>query len=179
VTFSVRAAIDADRPEVLTIVRDAFSDATRDASEELKIVADTWSAGAAPDGFELVAVDDAVDDVSGDVLGHVLAAWGDLDGRPVLGIAPLAVAPTHHHAGIGTALMTELLRRADAERLPLVVLLGAPAYYGRFGFGPSGPLGITYRPVGPDNPHFQVRRLSTYDPSWHGDFTYCWELPPG
>jgi putative acetyltransferase len=174
VPVSIRTAADADHAAILTVVRDAFSNETNDASEELKIVADTWAAGAAPDGFELVAVDDE----SGEVLGHVLAAWGDLGGRPVLGIAPLAVAPASHHTGIGRALMAELLRRADVEDLPLVVLLGAPAYYGRFGFEPSGPIGITYRPVGEDNPHFQVRRLAAYDQTWRGDFTYCWELSP-
>jgi putative acetyltransferase len=174
VTFSIRTAVTADHAAILTVVRDAFSDETRDASEELQIVADTWSGGAVPDGFELVAVDDE----SGAVLGHVLGAWGDLGGRPVLGIAPLAVAPASHGTGIGTALVTELLRRAEVEALPLVVLLGDPAYYGRFGFEPSGPLGITYRPVGADNPHFQVRRLSAYDANWRGSFTYGWELPP-
>ena len=43
---------------------------------------------------------------------------------------------------------------------PLLVLLGDPAYYGRFGFEPAGPLGLSYLPVGADNPHFQARRLA-------------------
>ena len=71
--------------------------------------------------------------------------------------------------------MRGLLDRAEASGYSLVVLLGDPAYYGRFGFEPSGPLGITYLPVGEGNPHFQVCRLTTYDPSYHGTFTYCWE----
>ena len=114
--------------------------------------------GAAADGLELVAID------GDEVIGHVLGAHGDLDGRDVVGIAPLAVTPPRHGQGIGNALMTEVLRRADDSGLPLVVLLGNPGYYGRFGFEPSGPLGITYRPVGPDNPHFMVRKLAAYDP---------------
>jgi predicted N-acetyltransferase YhbS len=150
-------------------VQDAFSDATRDGSEEVRIVADTWALAAAPDGFDLVAVDEKL------VVGHVLGAWGDVDGRAIVGIAPLAVAPGHQHRGVGTALMTELLAHAVRKGLPMVVLLGDPGYYGRFGFEPSGPFGITYRPVGADNPHFQVRRLPEYDASARGDFTYCWE----
>jgi putative acetyltransferase len=74
--------------------------------------------------------------------------------------------------------MTELLRRVETAGRPLVVLLGNPAYYGRFGFEPSGPLGITYRPVGEDNPAFQVRRFAGYDATYRGDFTYCWESKP-
>ena len=120
-----------------------------------------------PAGFELVALDDGV------VVGHVLAARGRLGRREVVAVAPLAVLPPHQGGGVGRALMTELLRRAEAASLPLVVLLGDAAYYGRFGFEPSGPLGITYRRE--VNPHFLVRRLSAYDPSYQGDFVYCWE----
>ena len=94
-----------------------------------------------------------------------------------VGIAPLAVTPSRQRQGIGAALMTELLDRADAHGWPLVVLLGSTEYYPRFGFEPAGSYGITYQPVGTDNPHFQVRRLSRYDPSYRGDFRYCWELP--
>ena len=108
----------------------------------------------------------------------MLAADADLAGTTVPAVAPLCVAPERHREGIGTALMTELLDRAEAAGIPLVGLLGSPDYYGRFGFEPSGPLGVTYQPVGPDNPHFQVRRLSSYTDACRGDFTYCWETPP-
>lgn len=171
-TITIRRSGAGDRDRVLMLVRDAFSDSTRDGSEEVEIVAETWARGAAPDGFDLVAVEDDT------VVGHVLGAWGELDGDAVVGIAPLAVAPTHQGRGVGSALMRELLARAESSGLPMVVLLGDPGYYGRFGFEPSGPLGVTYGPVGPDNPHFMVRRLSAYDPSRRGDFTYCWELDP-
>jgi putative acetyltransferase len=165
----VRPAVPDDREAILAVVRDAFSNGGRDGSEEIDIVQDTWSLDAVPHGLELVAVED------GDVLGHVLGARGDLDGREVVGIAPLAVTPERHGEGLGTALMTELLRRAQDAGLPLVVLLGHPEYYGRFGFEPSGPLGISYRPVGAGNPNFQVYRLAAYDASYRGEFTYCWE----
>ena len=165
----VRPTTPADHDAVLTLVMHAFSDTARDGNEEVGIVADTWALAAAPDGFDLVAADDGI------VVGHILGAWGDLDGRAIVGIAPLAVAPGHQRRGVGTALMTELLSHSVRTGLPMVVLLGDPAYYGRFGFEPAGQLGITYRPVGADNPHFQVRRLPEYDPSARGDFTYCWE----
>jgi predicted N-acetyltransferase YhbS len=57
---------------------------------------------------------------------------------------------------------------------PAVVLLGEPSYYRRFGFEPAGSAGIVYPPVGPDSPHFQVRRLSGRR-SPEGRFTYGWE----
>jgi putative acetyltransferase len=167
--WAIRPAVPDDRAAILAVVRDAFSNDGRDGSEEISIVQDTWSVDAVPDGFELVAVED------GEVLGHVLPARGDLGGRDVVGIAPLAVTSERQGQGLGTALMTELLHKAQDARLPLVVLLGHPAYYARFGFEPSGPLGISYRPVGAGNPNFQVCRLAAYDPSFRGQFTYCWE----
>jgi predicted GNAT family acetyltransferase len=115
----------------------------------------------------------------GSVVGHVLTARADLGGREAIAVAPLAVLPSHQGRGVGSALMTELLDRADTSGYPLVALLGNPAFYGRFGFEPSGPLNIWYLPVGKGNPHFQIRRLSAFDPSYSGQFTYCWEAEGG
>jgi putative acetyltransferase len=168
---TIRSAMPGDRVAILQVVREAFSKADRDASEELDIVRSTWRLEATRHDLELVAVE-----VS-QIVGHVMAARGDLGGREVVSVAPLAVSPARHNVGIGTALMTELLRRVEMVGLPLIVLLGLPAYYGRFGFEPSGPLGISYQPVGEGNPHFQVRRFASYEPSYRGAFTYCWETP--
>jgi putative acetyltransferase len=168
---SIRPATDADREAILAVVRAAFSGDGRDGSEEVSIVEGTWARGAA---FELVAVDD-----DGRLVGHVQAAEGDLDGRGVVGVAPLGVAPDRQRSGVGSALMRELLERAEAAGLPMLVLLGDPGYYARFGFEPSGPLGIFYPPAGEGSPHFQVHRLSAHDPGLRGRYTYRWERPAG
>ncbi len=57
------------------------------------------------------------------------------------------------------------------------MLLGDPAYYGRFGFVPAGPLGLTYEPAGPGNPNLLVRLLGGADVGevQRGEFRYCWE----
>ena len=165
----VRKATPTDRDDILALVLAAFSGVDHDGHEEVRIVTSTWELRSTALDLELAAVMDGV------VVGHVLAAWGDLSGRAVAAVAPLAVSPSHQHRGIGTALMTELLRRAEAARLPLLVLLGDPGFYGRFRFEPSRPLGICYRAVGEGNPHFLVRRFGGYDESYRGDFTYCWE----
>jgi putative acetyltransferase len=168
----VRTAAPGDRDGILEVVRDAFSSEDRDGREELDIVEATWALYATPHELELVAVE------GGAVVGHVLAARGDLGGRAVIAVAPLAVKPSRQGAGIGSGLMVELLRRAEAAAAPLVAVLGDPAYYGRFGFEAAGPLGISYPPVGDGDPRFQVRRFGGYDPSYRGEFTYCWEPPP-
>jgi putative acetyltransferase len=166
--IEVRGATPSDHSGILDVVRAAFAVDGADGEPELHVVRASWERGVVVDGLELVAVTD------GEVIGHAMAAWGSLAGRPVAGVAPLAVAPPWQGRGIGKLLMIELLVRAEEQSLPLVALLGDPAYYGRFGFEPAGPLGITYPPVA-EGPYFQVRRLSAYDPSHVGAFTYGWE----
>jgi putative acetyltransferase len=166
---TIRSRNTEDKPSILAVVREAFTSAERDGQEEVDIVVSTWALGATPDGLELVAVS------GGEVIGHVLGATGSLDGHEIVAIAPLCVAPARQGQGIGSALMEELLRRTARQGWPLVAILGNPAYYQRFGFEPSGPLGIVYPPVGGDSPHFQVRRLPSFEPSLQGEFRYCWE----
>ncbi|HEY6427788.1 MAG TPA: N-acetyltransferase, partial [Acidimicrobiales bacterium] len=173
VPLDVRTATAADHESILRLVQAAFASDDRDGREEIDIVMGCWALATAPDGLELVAIDEGL------VVGHVLAARGRLDGREALAIAPLAVSPARQGEGIGTMLMQALLRRAEHAGWPFVLLLGSPDYYGRFGFESSGPCEITYVPVGAGNPHFQIRRFAGYDPSYRGRFEYCWETELG
>jgi putative acetyltransferase len=118
-----------------------------------------------------------VADADGDVTGHLQAAPGRLDGKPVLaaGVAPVCVAPAQQGSGVGRALMEVLLTEAEGRGWPMLVLLGDPAFYGRFGFERAGPLGITYEPAGAGSPNFLARRLPHYEGGLQGSFTYCWE----
>jgi putative acetyltransferase len=93
----------------------------------------------------------------------------------VAGVAPVCVASAHQGRGLGRALMIALIRAAEERRWPLLVLLGEPAFYTRFGFGPGSLLGLSYPPVGSDNPHFLARKLPGYAEALHGEFSYCWE----
>ncbi len=110
-------------------------------------------------------------DSDGTVIGHVLATRGHVDTAPVLGLGPLSVRPDRQRRGVGTALMHAVLGAADALDEPLVALLGDPLYYQQFGFRPSGDYHIA-PPVAQWRPHFQVRSLTSYDPTLHGTFTY-------
>lgn len=55
----------------------------------------------------------------------VVAGWGL--------IGPLAVLPSRHRSGIGSALMAEALLRQRAS-CKGAALVGDPGYYSRFGF---------------------------------------------
>jgi predicted N-acetyltransferase YhbS len=169
----VRSAGLDDRPAVLRVVQEAFATDDRDGREELDIVEAVWTLEAACSDLELVATIDRM------VAGYVLGSWGHLQGRPVIGVAPLAVTPAFQRLGVGSALMKDLVERADGSQLPLLVLLGNPGYYRRFGFESSAPLGIFYEPVGPENPHFQARRFRAYTPAFRGEYRYAWEIGHG
>ena len=61
----------------------------------------------------------------------------------------------------------------DAAGAPLIVLEGDPAYYSRFGFEHSVPLGITMRlPEWASPEAAQVLRLGAYEPSVRGAVVY-------
>ena len=66
--------------------------------------------------LSLVAVD------SGEIVGHVMLSYVDLDGRDVLQLSPLSVAPDRQGQGIGCALSRKALRLADKRGEPLVVV---------------------------------------------------------
>lgn len=172
---TVRTVGTADRSGVLTLVRSAFDAPGHDPTEEVTVVTGTWASGATIPSLELVATEDDA------VVGYALGARGTVGrvggagGGAVVTVAPLAVEPGHQGHGVGTILMAELLARADRQGWPAVVLLGDPAYYGRFGFEPAAPAGLWYGPTGHNDAHFQVRRLSAYDPGLRGRVQYCWE----
>jgi len=113
----------------------------------------------------------AVEPSAEEVIGHVVCTRGSVEGRPALGLGPLAVRPDRQRRGVGAALMHAVLGAADALGEPLVALLGEPSYYGRFGFRASSEYGI----LPPDRnwqEHFQVRTLSAYRPL-SGTFAYA------
>lgn len=116
--------------------------------------------------LSLVAVDQA------GVIGHVLCTRARLGSYPVLGLGPLSVHPDHQRRGVGSALMHAVLGAADALDEPLVVLLGDPGYYARFGFQLAEVYGITPRNL-EWGPYFQVRTLTTYTPTLFGSFAYA------
>ena len=57
--------------------------------------------------------------------------------RPALLLGPLAVDPDFRSLGIGTRLMQESLIRAAALDHRVVLLVGDPGFYERFGFTPA------------------------------------------
>jgi len=133
---------------------------------EVGLFDELWEAGDAIPELSFTALTD------GGVVGHVTASQATVASHPVVAVGPIGVLPDHQGSGIGNALMDALLTAADADRVPLIVLLGSPQYYSRFGFRPAEGIGVT-APEPDWGDAFQARPLTAYTPSIAGRFEYA------
>jgi putative acetyltransferase len=124
--------IRLERPQDATTIRaltDAafkgmpFSDQT-----EAKVVDALRVAGALT--LSLVATE------GDDIIGHVAFSPVTINGEAGdwYGLGPVSVWPDRQRAGVGQALIRDGLQRLRSLGASGCVLLGAPAYYSRFGF---------------------------------------------
>jgi putative acetyltransferase len=124
--LSIRSATPRDREAIRKVEEHAFGQPA-----EAGLVDALIEAGDAV--VELVAEDE------GQVVGHILFSRLRVgNGKrvfPAVALAPLAVEPSFHGTGIGGALVREGHVRLRAAGETLSVVLGDPAYYGRFGYG--------------------------------------------
>jgi putative acetyltransferase len=92
--------------------------------------------------FEMVAEE------AGELVGHILFSRLWADRRELYaGLAPLAVLPGRQKSGLGSALVKTSLENAREFGCHGVLVLGDPAYYGRFGFSAEAAreVGAPYR----------------------------------
>ena len=162
---TIGAALGADLPAIRRAVRAAFGHdlearlverLEREGRVQVSVVAragDEVVGHAMLSRVALVPAGPARPDAAGpDAAGLDVA-------RPALALAPVAVVPERQRRGIGSALVRTCLALAG-PRLPVFVI-GAPGFYGRFGFVPAEPCGIASRfevPLG----HFMVRPGATH-----------------
>ena len=91
------------------------------------------------------AVVSLVAEMGTDLLGHILfspVVVEQSNGKRLVGLAPMAVAPGHQRRGIGSRLVKEGLAQCRAAGVDGVVVLGHAEYYPRFGFVPAQRFGL-------------------------------------
>jgi putative acetyltransferase len=160
----IRRETEADYAAVAEVTAAAFGQQDEARLVEAIRACDEW----VPE-LTLVAEEDER------IVGHVMFSYSALEGSSakLLQLSPLSVAPDRQGTGIGAALTRESLRLADERGEPLVLVLGHPTYYPRFGFRPASTLGLA--PPNPEWPDeaFMAVPLSAYDPTLRGRVTFA------
>ena len=89
-----------------------------------------------------------VADRLGQPVGHICFSSAVITGAetdtPVIALAPMAVLPEVQGMGIGSRLVEAGMAACRRAGHRLVVVLGHPWFYPRFGFVPAAPYGIHY-----------------------------------
>lgn len=107
------------------------------------------------DTFSFVAIE------SGQIVGHLFFSPVTIKGNSgaaaiaadllLLGLAPVAVLPNYQHQGTGSRLIRFGLDACKKAGCSVIVVLGAPGYYGRFGFAPACEQGLRCEYSVPDD----------------------------
>jgi putative acetyltransferase len=154
----IRAARPEDHEAIVAVTADAF----KGQESAIRIVR------------EVEPEISLVYEEAGEVVGHVMLsrmAMADSEHCP-LQLSPLSVASAEQRRGIGSALTREAVRLADERAEPLVLVLGIPEYYPRFGFRSARELGLEPPdPEIPDGP-WMVLPLRAYDPAIRGTVVF-------
>ena len=164
IAVAVRDERAADLAAIAAVQQAAFRDHPFSRHDEARIVARLRERGA----LSLSLVAQASD--SGEILGHIAFSPVRIAGQDCgwYGLGPVAVLPAAQRRGLGSALIEAGLARLHERGAAGCVLLGDPAYYGRFGFALQTGLQL---PGVPAN-HFMALRLDGAKPWPTGTVSY-------
>ncbi len=136
--WRTRTETPGDAEAIRRVVATAFgSEAAVSASEAdlvdaLRLDPDAWLPG-------LSYVAEAPD---GTIAAHALITRCRVGDAPAAALAPVSVAPAYQRTGAGQAVVRAVLDAARLRGEPLVLVLGHPEYYPRFGFVRASAYGI-------------------------------------
>ena len=126
--IAIRAEQDGDSATIARLTEEAFRDKAYSSHPEQYIVDALRRAGQLT--ISLVATD------GGSIVGHVAISPVAISSGEAgwYGLGPISVWPERQGRGIGSALVRAALAELQHRGGAGCVLLGSPAYYGRFGF---------------------------------------------
>ena len=133
--MKIREATDIDLNDVLIVEKEAFG-----YDKEANLVKDLLSDPSAKPLYSYLAIND------GRAVGHILFTSAHIEntqnGASISLLAPLAVIPDFQKQGVGGKLIEHGLQNLAGSGVDLVLVLGHPDYYPRYGFKPAGVRGF-------------------------------------
>ena len=131
--ITIRHAKAEDRQAVIEINDSAFG-----GSAESALIAALEQSGRP--FISLIALADSVP------VGHIFFSPIRIhcSGQPIAtaALAPMAVSPRFQRCGVGSQLVEAGLRACVDQGYQVVLVVGHPRFYDRFGFAPAGALGL-------------------------------------
>lgn len=140
--LDIRPETPADHAAVEALTREAFWNVYRPGCVEHYLLHRLrGSPGYLPHMHLLALEGEAI--VGSIVYSRSRVQGAEGTGWDALTFGPLSVLPGRQRQGIGSALVRHTLALAREAGERAVIILGSPAYYGRFGFGPAEQYGLT------------------------------------
>lgn len=140
-TLRLRPEDPADEGPVARVLAAAFARPDVAAPPEVALVDELRHSAAWIPELAMIA------EYGGEVVGYALLTrvrvCTERGSYPALVLGPVAVARHRQRIGHGTAVVQAVLDAATELGERLVVVLGDPAFYRRFGFDPADRLGLT------------------------------------
>ena len=131
--LTIRPETPADVHSIRYVNEKAFSQ-----ENETKLIEKLRNRGALT--ISLVAIQE------NEIVGHIafspVMIESGLSSFEAIALAPMAVLPSHQRQGIGSQLVRAGLEECRRLGHEIILVLGHPDYYPRFGFVPARPKGI-------------------------------------
>ncbi|WP_195269744.1 N-acetyltransferase [Eubacterium sp. 1001713B170207_170306_E7] len=133
--MKIRQAVPDDHPLIYDLIETAFATARVADGTEQDFAEKLWNSDAYIPELDLVAEED------GNLVGHVMFTKTIVEQEngcfEALLLAPVSVLRSFRDQGIGASMIRAGQEKARNMGYKAVFLLGDPAYYRRFGFGPT------------------------------------------
>ena len=139
--LSVRRELPQDIDSIRYVNEQAFGQ-----KQEANLVDELRNRGVVT--LSLVAI--TLDDIVGHILFSPVTVNSETSSFEAITLAPMAVLPGYQKKGIGSQLVCAGIEECRVLGHEVVVVLGHPDYYPRFGFVPARPKGIECEFEAPD-----------------------------
>ena len=165
----IRQEQDKEFHSIYELVKVAFESAEHADGNEQDLVTALRDSDSYIPELSLVA------EIGNKIVGHIMFTKLKIGNQVQLALAPLSVLPEYQKKGIGTALIQEGHKRAQALGYGYSVVLGSEKYYPRIGYMPAITYGIS-APFDVPNENFMAYKLSENAPAVFGPVQYAKEF---